>query len=69
MKPAWRDLRRGDVIYASTGERAGEVVHTSEGQVVVQLAQFRGPTFLKGPCLRSNVARLGQMMIFTSKNR
>jgi len=69
MKPAWRDLRRGDPIYASTGERAGEVVHMSEDQVVVQLEQFHGPTFLKGPCLRSNVARLGRLMIFTSKNR
>lgn len=69
MKPAWIDLRRGDPIYASTGARAGEVIHKSEDQVVVQLEQFSGPTFLKGPCLRGNVARLGRLMIFTSKNR
>ena len=66
MKPAWLDLRRGDPVYDSSGARAGEVVHSTPDQVIVQLDAYRGPTILQGKHLRTNVSRLGPLVLFTT---
>jgi hypothetical protein len=67
MKPAWIDLRRGDPVYDSSGARAGEVIHSTPDQVIVQLDAYRGPTFLRGKHLGGSVSRLGaSLTIFTT---
>ena len=66
MKPAWLDLRRGDPVYNSSGARAGEVVHSTPDQVIVQLDAYRSPTILQGKHLRTNVSRLGPLVLFTT---
>jgi hypothetical protein len=66
MKPSWLDLRRGDPVFSSNGAVAGEVISTSPSQVIVQLRDYRSPTILQGKHLRSNVSRLGQLVLFTT---
>ena len=66
MKPAWIDLRRGDPVFSSNGAVAGEVVSVSDSQVILQLDAYRGPTILQGKHLRTNVSRLGPLVLFTT---
>ena len=65
----WRDLRAGDPVWNTGGCVVGEVAHAQHDAVYLQLEQFRSLTTIAGRTLDAPVARLGDIVIRTTRER
>jgi hypothetical protein len=65
----WRDLQPGAPVWNTEGCVVGEVVHTQDNAVFIQLAAFRDLTNISGRTLDAPVARLGDVVIRTTRHR
>jgi hypothetical protein len=64
-RPPWVSRKPGDPVFVAGGIQVGTVTHVSPDLVLLDLG-YPKPTLLKGPCIQSNVVRLGSTLYFTA---